>query len=124
MADLTDRLRAALTVAMRSRDRDGVTALRTALGAIDNASAVDPGESGPAVADGPIAGAASGVGATEAARRELTDADVAAIVEAEIAERDAAATDYERAGRVDGAIHLRAEAAALRAVLAGDTPAT
>lgn len=42
--DLRDRLRRALPVAMKARDRTAVTALRSALAAIDNAEAFDPDE--------------------------------------------------------------------------------
>ena len=40
--DLRDRLRRAPPVAMKARDRTAVTALRSALAAIDNAEAFDP----------------------------------------------------------------------------------
>jgi hypothetical protein len=40
--DLRDRLRRALPVAMKARDRTAVTALRSALAAIDNAEAFNP----------------------------------------------------------------------------------
>ena len=42
--DLRDRLRRALPAAMKARDRPAVTALRSALAAIDNAEAFDPDE--------------------------------------------------------------------------------
>ena len=42
MDELSARLRAALTTAMKARDRSAVTALRAALAAIDNAGAVTP----------------------------------------------------------------------------------
>ncbi len=118
--DLRTRLRAALTVAMKARDTAAVTAIRTALGAIDNAGAVPTTAGGPLLGDGPIAGAASGLGATEATRRELTADEVAAIVAAEATEREDAATGYERSGATDRATRLRAEAAVLRDVIAGD----
>ena len=42
--DLRDRLRRALPAAMTARDRTAITALRSALAAIDNAEAFDPDE--------------------------------------------------------------------------------
>jgi uncharacterized protein YqeY len=65
-----------------------------------------------------VAGTVAGVGAAEVARRHLTDADLTGIVEREVAEREAAADEYDRAGRADRAERLRHEATALAAVLA------
>lgn len=95
---------------MKERDAVAVGALRTALAAVDNAEAVAP-PGGPApLIDGVIAGAATGVGATEAVRRELTEDEVAAIVRAEIDARRSAAADYEAAGHPARAARLSAEA--------------
>jgi uncharacterized protein YqeY len=116
--DLPARLRGALTVAIKARDRPAVTALRTALAALDNATAVSV-RAPAAPTDGPIAGAVAGLGTTEAARRELTDADVAAVIETQIAAREEAAVTYEQAGRPEPAADLRAEVAVLRGVMAG-----
>ncbi|MFF5987027.1 GatB/YqeY domain-containing protein [Prauserella flavalba] len=57
-----------------------------------------------------VAGAAAGLGAAEAQRRELTDADVRAALERDVSERLTAAAEYERLGRDDHAHRLRAEA--------------
>ncbi|MFF2391084.1 hypothetical protein [Nocardia sp. NPDC058114] len=43
MTSLRERLRAALKTAMKARDLGAVTALRSALAAIDNAEAIDAG---------------------------------------------------------------------------------
>lgn len=97
---------------MKSRDRAAVSALRATLAAIDNAEAVvvDDGERrNLAIEQTPI-----GAGAAEAERRVLTDEDVKRIVREEVAEREAAAVTYEKAGHTDRAAVLRAEAAALR----------
>ncbi|WP_051179065.1 hypothetical protein [Nocardia concava] len=111
---LRDRLRAALPAAMKSRDRPATAALRSALGAIDNAEAVDGSE----VRAGAIESSAVGLGAAERARRDLTEAEIAAIVRAEIDERLTAAKEYESlASGADRAATLRAEAAALAAHL-------
>ncbi|QMU79868.1 GatB/YqeY domain-containing protein [Streptacidiphilus sp. PB12-B1b] len=108
---LRQRLREALTGAMKARDRAAVSALRSALGAIGNAEAVERPDS----VDERLAieQIPTGLGAAEAERRELTEPQVAGIVRAEVAERQAAALDYERAGRPDRAALLRAEAAVL-----------
>jgi uncharacterized protein YqeY len=140
--DLRDRLRRALPPAMKARDRPAVTALRSALAAIDNAGAVDPthappsdqappdrgpADRGPSVASSAerpqasaqltFAGTVAGVGATEVERRSLSQAQMEAIVRAEIADRETAAAGYERAGQPDRAERLRAEAEVLLAHL-------
>lgn len=104
-------LRADLTTALKARDPVAVAALRSALAAIENAEAVplDRGAGGGPVGNEHVAGAALGVGAAEAERRHLTDADLRAIVEREVRERLAAAQEYERGGRGDVAERLRAE---------------
>ncbi|WP_067827811.1 hypothetical protein [Nocardia inohanensis] len=111
---LRDRLRAALPVAMKARDRTATAAIRSALGAIDNAEAVD----GSDVKAGAIEDSAVGPGTAERDRRILTEADIEAIVRAEITDRLTAATEYEGLnGGVDRAASLRAEAAALTSLL-------
>ena len=113
---LRQRLREALPTAMKSRDRVAVAALRATLAAIDNAEAIKPEEAtrqSLAIETLPV-----GVGATEAARRRLTDEDVAGIVRAEVAERESAAAAYERSGLPDRAGQLREEAQILAAHLA------
>ena len=119
-ANLRERLRGALPAAVKARDRLAVTALRSALAAIDNAEAVDPrtptgvGEGHPE-----LAGTVAGVGATEVERRRLSQAGMEEIVRAEIADREAAAVDYERAGQLEHAERLRGEARILAAYLGG-----
>ena len=83
MSALADRLRSDLTTALRARDRTTATVLRTVLGAIANAEAVPVPQAAPPVAEGAIAGASLGLGATEAPRRELDEDDVRAILVAE-----------------------------------------
>lgn len=105
-------LRRDLTAAVKARDAVAVAALRSALAAIANAEAqpatdqVPPGSG----TSSHIAGATDGVGATDVQRRNLTDAEVRAIIEAEVRDRALAAEDYERLGRQDRAARLRAEA--------------
>jgi uncharacterized protein len=113
---LRQRLRAALPAAMKSRDRVATAALRATLAAIDNAEAVAPAGGEPR--GQAIEQVAIGVGATEVARRALTDDEVEQIVRAEVAEREAAADDYDRAGHTDRAEQLRGEARALASIAA------
>lgn len=106
-------LRAELRTAMRSRDRVAVSALRSALAAIDNAES--SGIAAPAA--GAIENTALGPGAAEVPRRELSDADVAAVLRAEISERDSAAATLDAAQAADRAAELRAQSALLRRLL-------
>ena len=113
---LRARLRRALTVAMKSRDTTTVSVLRTSLGAIDNAESVDdPGQS--RSGDGPIAGAVTGHGAGDVARRKLSESEIATILSGELAERESAAAHYQELGRHEDAARLRREAAVLVDVL-------
>ena len=106
------------TAAMKGRDRRAVATLRSTLAAIDNAEAVDATAGGGRPAgEGPIAGAALGVGAAEVERRVLTAAETEAIVRREVTERQSAAHAYERAGQAPHAERLRAEAELLNAYL-------
>lgn len=114
------RLRSALPAAMKARDMTAVAALRSALGAIDNAEAVDAARAPTVnIGDADIANSAVGLGAGDVERLVLTETQMADIVRAEVADRRAAAADYERAGRHDRAERLRGEAE----VLASHLPA-
>ena len=114
---IRDRLHHALRDAMRARDSVAASALRSALGALDNAGAVPAGQ-GPAAASGPhFAGAVAGLGAAEVPRRGLAAGEAERIVRAEIAEREAAAAGYEGAGHGEQARRLRQEARILASVL-------
>ncbi len=104
--------------ARKQRDTVRVSALRSILGAIDNA------ETPAAVAvvgqpSGEIAGAVGGLGATEVTRLDLSDEQIRCLVHAEIDERHDAADDYVAGGHAERAATLRAEAAVL-ADLLGD----
>ncbi|WP_067568094.1 hypothetical protein [Nocardia acidivorans] len=113
---LRDRLRTALPVAMKARDRSATAALRSALAAIDNAEAVDASD----VTAGAIESSAVGLGTAERARRVLTEADIVSIVRAEIDDRRTAATEYDaHSGGADRAETLRAEANTLEGFLGG-----
>jgi uncharacterized protein len=119
MSELEHRLRHDLTEAMRAQHRDVARVLRTLLAAIANAEA-QPDEDGTPVSlrgDGPIAGAATGLGSSDVARRELSDDDVLAIVRTELDERLAALDQLTAAGATDAAAGLRAEVALLEEYL-------
>ncbi|HZE41383.1 MAG TPA: GatB/YqeY domain-containing protein [Stackebrandtia sp.] len=107
------RLRDDLKTAMKSRDRLAVSVLRSALAAIANAEAVGVTETVASHGSEHVAGAALGVGAAEAERRRLTEADIRGIVAAEVAERTTAADEYDKHDRPDDARKLRAEAEVL-----------
>ena len=106
-------LQAALTDALRRRDKVAASALRSGLSALANAEAISPvplaGTSSPH-----IAGAAAGLGAAEAPRRTLSPAEAEQVIAAEISERRAAADGYEQAGHAERAGQLRREADVLR----------
>jgi uncharacterized protein YqeY len=116
LAALTERLHTARTDAMRRRDRAATSALRTALSAIANAEAVDASVA-PRHDSTSIAGAVTGVGAAEVARRELTFTQVVAIVHAEIDDLRASADEYDGLGQDEQAAELRAGADAVERAL-------
>ena len=117
-SEFRQRLHLALRQALKARDTIATSALRSALAAIDNVGAVPQVPAPAAGTGGPhVAGAVSGLGAGEAERRRLTEADVMAIVRAEVAERQAAARAYERAGHAEQASRLRREADVLTSAL-------
>lgn len=111
-SDLRGLLQSSLLPAMRARDTDTVAVVRSALAAIANAEAV-PVESTTPLAEGPIAGAAVGLGATEAARRELSEDEVREVVERERQDRVRAAEQSEAGGLGEYAARLRTQAAVL-----------
>lgn len=112
---LRQRLELALREALRARDPLARSVLRSALSAIDNASAVAPGPAPAAAASGPyFAGTVAGLGAGDTGRRRLSEAEIEDIVRAEIAGRQAAAQTYGQTGHRDQAARLRREADVLR----------
>jgi uncharacterized protein len=82
---LADQIQTDLTTAMKARDRETTTVLRSVLAAIKEAR----------VADGAAA--------------ELTDADVEAVIKREAKKRDEAAAAFADAGREEQAASERAE---------------
>lgn len=110
-----DELRSRLLTARKQRDAVSVSALRTALSAIDNAETPD---AVPTTASaGPVAGAVEGLGAAEVPRKRLTDTELRTVVQGEVDERLAAA-DEMAAGYPERAAALRAEAAIIVDLLA------
>ena len=87
------------------------------MSAISNAEAVAPAARPAGTGSAHFAGTVAGLDAGEAQRRLLTEADAAAIVREEAAEREAAASEYERGGRAAEAARLREGARALMAAL-------
>ena len=114
---MIDSMRRDLMVAMKQKDAVAVGALRSAMAAIANAEAVPVDDAATAEGDAHVAGSRLGVAAADTARRELTTAHVAEVIEGEIAERVAAAQQYEELGRDDDARRLGAEVAVLRRYL-------
>lgn len=115
---IRERMRAALTAAMKERDMPTVRAIRSALGAIDNAEAVDTTVDADSIdTDSRIAGAVAGAGSTEVRRRTLGDEGVAEVLRAEVADRLAAAEEYQSAGSPERAELLGAEAATIEAFI-------
>ena len=100
---MQQRIRADLLAAMKAKDETRLKVLRSAMAAIANAEAVDP--------------TTAPKGATEVARRELTEDDVRAVIEAERAELAAAAADLRANDRPDEAAHLEARRSILDAYL-------
>jgi uncharacterized protein YqeY len=124
------RLELALRAAIKARDTVAVSALRSVLAAIANTEAVPQptrsatptSEAGAPSADGAassqhVAGGATGLGAAEADRKTLTGDETAALVRAEIVERQAAARQYEDAGHQERADRLLRETRIIQAAL-------
>lgn len=98
---LRGQLNGDLLLAMKAKDTVAISALRSVLSALDNASAV-PASTVPA----PVFGRNGDV-----PRRNLSDSDCQRIISAVVGERSAAAEEYARLGREDEAARLRAEQA-------------
>jgi uncharacterized protein YqeY len=114
---LRDALRRDLASAMKAREPDAVSALRTAIAAIDNAEAVPAPETDPATTSSHIAGARAGVGAAEAARRQLSAGRQRATLRDQITGYTTEADRYEALGKQDAAARLRTQARLLTAYL-------
>jgi uncharacterized protein YqeY len=67
----------------------------------------------PAIWSEHFGGGDPGLGSSEAPRREQTDADLHTIVEKEVQDRSAAATEYDGVSRPDEVERMRSEAEVL-----------
>lgn len=115
---MRNQLRRDLTAALKARDPVTISALRSALSAIENAEAIDINTSpSSGVSYGPIAGSSPGLGAGEVERRPLTDTDMQSIIKAQADQQSSAARQYQRLGHSQHADRLLAEAAVLRRYL-------
>lgn len=114
---LRDALRLGLTAAMKARDRDALAALRTAIAAIDNAEAVPAPDAARPTTSAHIAGARSGLGSAEAARRELSASELRDILRGQVSEHISEADRYDTLGQPESAERLRRQAHALTAYL-------
>ncbi|MCZ6663752.1 MAG: hypothetical protein O7B81_00425 [Gammaproteobacteria bacterium] len=101
------KVSAELMAATKARDKLTVGALRVALGAIDNASAVRRTES-----HLPVSGRSGEVTGRRVGRR-----DIERVILSEAQERAAAGIEYSRLGQTERADHLKAEATIIRACL-------
>jgi uncharacterized protein len=110
------RLRTALLNARKDGDTARVSALRSALSAIDNAETPD-GAQLDAPSSGKIAGGVVGLGAAEGARRQLSDTQIRELLRVEIDERLTAAEKFNAGGHAERATMLRTEAAELTDLL-------
>ena len=113
-----ESLRDALLAARKERDAPRVSALRSALSAIDNAETPDAVDIDARESEA-IAGGVVGLGAAEVARRELSDDEIRELVRAEVVERLAAAEQVSSGGHTERAAALRVEAAVLTGLLGG-----
>jgi uncharacterized protein YqeY len=111
-------LRARLMTARKDRDAIRVSALRSALSAIDNAETPDV-EDLDVPAAGTIAGSVAGLGAAEVPRRVLPGAAIRTLLRAEIDDRLLAAEQMDAGGHSERATAVRAEAAVLVDLLSG-----
>jgi len=116
---LRHALRRDLAMAMKAREPDAVAALRAAIAAIDNAEAIPAPEARQAATSSHIAGARAGLGAAEAARRDLSDSDQRAVLREQITGYTTEADRYEALGQPAAAARLRAQAHLLSAYLLG-----
>ncbi|SIO91372.1 hypothetical protein [Nocardiopsis sp. JB363] len=115
--ELRTKLRADLVIAMKARRSEVVSALRTAIAALDNAEAVAAPDTSVESVSEHVAGVGAGVGSTERERRALSVEEVRKLLRSQVEERVVEAERYESLGRSDAAQRLRVEADALRKYL-------
>lgn len=103
-ASVKARIRGDLTAAMKARRTAETSLLRAILAALDNAEAISVG-----TAHDRYQVRAFGDPSVEAPRRVLSEADVRNVLLREMADREAAAHEFEKLGRLDEAERLRNE---------------
>ena len=99
------RIRSDLTAAMKARRTAETSLLRAILAALDNAEAISVG-----TAHDRYQVRAFGDPSVEASRRVLSEADIRNVLLRETADREAAAREFEKLGRLDEAERLQNEA--------------
>lgn len=100
---IRERLKEGLLAAMKAKNLEAVAALRTALAAIDNAEAVEPGNQ-----SAPIVNRSADV-----PRKALSEEDIIALVRSEATDLRKAAVQYDSIGQVKRAEELRLKLKAL-----------
>ena len=110
-------LRRDLTSAIKARETETVSALRTAIAAIGNAEAIPADGATQPTTSSHFAGARAGLGAAEAARRDLSGSDIRAILGELITGYQHEADGYDALGQADAARRLRTQARLLAAYL-------
>jgi uncharacterized protein len=101
---LRERLSSDLHAAMKTRDAVRVASVRSLLGALDNAGAVEPARAG---SDVPRSAARNR--AAEQPRRELSEGDLAKVLARELGERCTAVMHLEKHACHEEAERVRAE---------------
>ena len=105
MSDAAERFRARLaeelSAALAKRDREAIRTVRCIMSVLDNAGAVSQ--------DAQATYAAASI--TEVPRRAVSEAEIAALLQAEVAARNRNADTYERVGNLTQAARLRDEIA-------------
>ena len=114
---LRSTLRADLVVAMKARQPDAVSALRTAIAALDNAEAVSVTVEPPEATSEHVAGAYVGIGRADVPRRVLSLSEVEAVLREQVDEHSAEADRYDAHGHHETAVRLRRMADTLRTYL-------
>lgn len=101
MSDAADRFRTRLTEELRAasarRDRETMRTVRCVMAALDNAGAISQ--------DAQTAYVAASI--TEAPRRAISEVEIAALLQAELAARSKSADLYERAGNSTQSAQLK-----------------
>jgi len=107
---------------MKSRDVVATSAIRSALGAIDNSGSVGVTDREVREGSGRIAGSVEGLGAGDVQRREIDDEQIIEIVLVEVRDREKAAEEYRALGRTEEAARLRSKGEVLLGLLRGEGP--